>query len=120
MKLSQNSWHAWVYQFFYGFENDMPNNLCPYFWKFILSLVLFVPCFLIELPTMIIQFVMTKLDKADSDAYLFRNGSFTTTETNPLLVGVGANAIIILVSSMLVTMWFDIKNAGVFFAIGCV
>lgn len=34
MKLNQNSWHCWLYRSAYSvFPEDLPKNLCPYFWK---------------------------------------------------------------------------------------
>lgn len=38
MKLSKNSINARVYSFVYG--NSLPTNLCPYFWKSLLALLL--------------------------------------------------------------------------------
>ena len=36
MRLSTKSWHYWLYE--RNYEVD-PTNLCPYFWKVILALV---------------------------------------------------------------------------------
>lgn len=38
MRLSKNSINARVYSFVYG--NSLPTNLCPYFWKSLLALLL--------------------------------------------------------------------------------
>lgn len=41
MKLNPRSWHAELYCNAYGKDYDqLPNNLCPYFWKLIIILVL--------------------------------------------------------------------------------
>jgi hypothetical protein len=39
MKSSKKSLHARLYRFMY--YSDLPNNLCPYFWKLVLAFILF-------------------------------------------------------------------------------
>jgi hypothetical protein len=50
MELKRKSWYAWLYKRTYGTE--LPDNLCPFFWKMILAIVMFPvtwPCIVIEL-----------------------------------------------------------------------
>ena len=37
MKLNKNSWHAWLYRNSY---KELPDSLCPYFWKLLIVLLL--------------------------------------------------------------------------------
>lgn len=50
MSIDYNSFSAKLYRYFYHTE-DMPTNLCPYFWKLLVAYVLIVPYFLLTLPT---------------------------------------------------------------------
>lgn len=44
MKLKTNSLNAKLYCWFYGKDKyNLPNNLCPYFWKLVLAWVLVAP-----------------------------------------------------------------------------
>lgn len=45
-KLEYNikSWHSRLYMSTYGKEEyELPNNICAYFWKLVLAIILFVP-----------------------------------------------------------------------------
>lgn len=54
MKLNKNSIWAKLYRWYYGINGyDMPNNLCPYFWKLALTLFTFIPLAIITLPATI-------------------------------------------------------------------
>ena len=108
MNLSKQSWHAWVYQFFYGFDNPLPNNLCPYFWKFILSIALLAPCYIWQLPGILFQFVKSRFGKEKPD-YWFKEGVFHLGDDNPMLISLGVNILFYFVTSM-VGMWFDFSN----------
>lgn len=61
MKARKNSIHAMIYKFTY--KSDLPNNLCPYFWKVILGIILFIPNFIIQFPILLIQ--LFQKDKDD-------------------------------------------------------
>ena len=52
MKLNQNSISAHLYRWFYGTQ-QMPSNLCPYFWKLVTATVFAIPVFIITLPHII-------------------------------------------------------------------
>lgn len=54
MKLKQNSISARLYRWFYITDN-MPSNLCPYFWKLVAMWVLLGPGALISAPMMIVN-----------------------------------------------------------------
>ncbi len=53
MKASKNSIHAKLYDFTYS--GGLPQNLCPYFWKLIFSAIMFVPNFIVQAPSLIIN-----------------------------------------------------------------
>jgi hypothetical protein len=62
MELNKNSNSAKLYRWFYNLDSEfdeMPTNLCPYFWKLVLMWVTILPFTLITLPVQII----TKFDK---------------------------------------------------------
>ena len=52
MKLNSNSISSKLYRWFYG-TNDLPNNLCPYFWKLVLSWLVLIPYSLFCLPVIL-------------------------------------------------------------------
>lgn len=54
MKLNSNSISSKLYRWFYG-TNDLPNNLCPYFWKLVLAWLVLIPYSLVSLPTIIME-----------------------------------------------------------------
>lgn len=51
MVLSKKSWHFWIYNQF--FSRDL-KNFCPYFWKTMISCVIFLPCAFICAPFWIV------------------------------------------------------------------
>jgi hypothetical protein len=53
MQLSLTSWHARLYKWVY--KNELPSNLCPYFWKVILGIISVIPFTLLSLPALIIS-----------------------------------------------------------------
>jgi hypothetical protein len=52
MKLNSNSISSKLYRWFYG-TNDLPNNLCPYFWKLVLAWLVLIPYSLVCLPVIL-------------------------------------------------------------------
>lgn len=54
MKLNSNSVSSKLYRWFYG-TNDLPNNLCPYFWKLVLAWLVLIPYSLVCLPVIIME-----------------------------------------------------------------
>ena len=52
MKLNSNSISSKLYRWFYG-TNDLPNNLCPYFWKLVLAWLVLIPYSLVCAPVII-------------------------------------------------------------------
>jgi hypothetical protein len=52
MILDKNSITARLYRWFYA-TKEMPQSLCPYFWKLLVMWVLIVPFYIITLPTRI-------------------------------------------------------------------
>jgi uncharacterized Tic20 family protein len=52
MKLNSNSISSKLYRWFYG-TKELPNNLCPYFWKLVLAWLVFIPYSLFCLPVIL-------------------------------------------------------------------
>lgn len=61
MNISKTSLHAKIYKTVYG--DRFPNNLCPYFWKMVLSLIIIIPLLLISLP----KIILDKINKNESE-----------------------------------------------------
>ena len=51
MELKLNSWYVWLWN--YTYNKQLPSNLCPFFWKLILAIILFIPNFILRLPLVI-------------------------------------------------------------------
>lgn len=47
-----DSTHAKLYKFTY--TSDLPKNLCPYFWKLVGAVIVFIPNFILQLPFLIV------------------------------------------------------------------
>ena len=54
MTLNSNSISSKLYRWFYG-TNDLPTNLCPYFWKLVLAWLVLVPYSLVCLPMIVLE-----------------------------------------------------------------
>ena len=54
MKLSRNSISAKLYRWFYATSN-LPESLCPYFWKLVLMWVFILPYTVISIPSMLMD-----------------------------------------------------------------
>jgi len=52
MIANKNAWHAKLYKFTY--KSELPKNLCPYFWKFVASVILYIPNLIMQLPMLIV------------------------------------------------------------------
>lgn len=53
MNLNLNGISARLYRWFYA-TKDMPQTLCPYFWKLVIAYLLFIPWAIISLPIRVI------------------------------------------------------------------
>lgn len=58
LEFSTNSWHGKLYKFAYGYGNysyprQFPSNLCPYFWKIVLAILLMPILLITELPLLV-------------------------------------------------------------------
>lgn len=62
MKLNFNSIGARLYRFYYG-TNQMPSNLCPYFWKLAVAWVTILPLLILTFP----GYLLLKKTKSFSD-----------------------------------------------------
>jgi hypothetical protein len=67
MKLNSNSISSKLYRWFYG-TNDLPNNLCPYFWKLVLAWLVLIPYSLVCAPVIIMELI-------DGDGYRYQDNS---------------------------------------------
>jgi uncharacterized membrane protein (DUF106 family) len=51
MELNKNSVTSKIYRWFYNkISNEMPNNLCPYFWQLVFMWIVFIPSVILSLP----------------------------------------------------------------------
>jgi hypothetical protein len=51
MELNKNSVTSKIYRWFYNkASNEMPNNLCPYFWQLVFMWIVFIPSVILSLP----------------------------------------------------------------------
>jgi hypothetical protein len=63
--LSKKSWHTWLYrQFFSEYSLRKTNNLCPYFWKIVLCVIILPVSFVLALPALIFMLVADIKDKS--------------------------------------------------------
>jgi hypothetical protein len=53
MELKLNSWYVWLWNYTYG--TRLPDNLCPFFWKLVLAIILFIPNVILRLPVNILR-----------------------------------------------------------------
>jgi uncharacterized Tic20 family protein len=65
MKLKSNSISSKLYRWFYG-TNDLPNNLCPYFWKLVLAWLVLIPYSLVCAPVIIMELFDKSYDYNDN------------------------------------------------------
>lgn len=61
MKANRKSIHARLYKFTYS--SDLPDNLCPYFWKLVLGVLMFIPNLLLQLPMLIYNSILSLFGK---------------------------------------------------------
>ena|SRR5688572_4544682 len=82
MNLSEKSWHAKLYYLTFGEDSNLPNNLCPYFWKLVLCLIIFIPFSLWYFLLFIFYFVRNIIqdegDYISEDGYLSEQFIFAT------------------------------------------
>jgi len=71
LKANKSSWHAFVYQ--YIWSGNLPDNLCPYFWKVMLGLVFVIPVFFLRLLNYILFGVVKLTDKVDEPATNYKD-----------------------------------------------
>jgi hypothetical protein len=61
MEINTNSVWTKLWQWFYGVRTeDLPNNLCPYFWKMLLMILTIIPYTLFCLPLIIYDLLDNK------------------------------------------------------------
>lgn len=65
MELKTKSWYVWLWE--YTYAEDLPNNLCPFFWKLIVAMLLFVPNIIFRIPVTIGNvFFKSKVERGDA------------------------------------------------------
>ena len=89
MKLNSNSISSNLYRWFYA-TNDLPNNLCPYFWKLVLAWLVLIPYSIVCLPVIISELV-------DKD-YCYDNNSTGSRIGYSVLVYAGLFGILCMLS----------------------
>jgi hypothetical protein len=66
MKLNYNSFSSKLYRWiYYSDTNEMPNNLCPYFWRLVVAYIIALPVLVLTLPYELIR--LFKKDKEEMD-----------------------------------------------------
>lgn len=57
MKINKNSWHSKLYHWTYDTDyiTYLPTNLCPYFWKLVFALLVFIPNLIVRIPYLILN-----------------------------------------------------------------
>lgn len=63
MNLNLNSWYVWLWD--YTYEEDVPNNLCPFFWKLIAAMLLFIPNIILRIPVVIVNMFCNEYNKIE-------------------------------------------------------
>jgi hypothetical protein len=67
MRLNKNSVTSRLYKWFYGVAEyqELPNNLCPYFWKVVLMYLTFIPYVLFSIPVVVYDLFDKNYDNGD-------------------------------------------------------
>lgn len=73
MTLDQNSTSARLYKWLYS-TNDLPDNLCPYFWKLVFAYWVIVPYVVIALPCLVMEKIVNKTFFSTRDSFGARLG----------------------------------------------
>lgn len=53
MELKLNTWYVWLWN--YTYAERLPDNLCHFFWKLVIAILLFIPNFILRIPATIIN-----------------------------------------------------------------
>lgn len=97
MELSKKTWHAKLYCLTYGI-GTLPNNLCPYFWKIVIAMLLFVPLTIFFLPRIVFNKLVNRFthdDDVSDDGYL----------SVQIFIAIGVNVLLFVLFCM-AYMWF--------------
>ena len=133
MKLNASNLTTKLYLWFYGItEEYLPTNLCPYFWKLVIMLILIVPYSIYCLPVIIFELII-KIWKKEN--YNFGTGErvgtsffiyFLVLLLSSLIIGVTllwtsysriTNPILHHLSTLGVFLWFIILVVGSYYLI---
>lgn len=69
MKLNQKSWHAMYYK--WASLKMMPDNLCSYFWKLLMLIILFPLLLIFALPEILIVSISYIIIKIKKDEFIY-------------------------------------------------
>lgn len=77
MKINTNSWHVKLHK--YIWTGNLPDNLCPYFWRIVISLIFFIPALISRLPLYLawlfeMLFKLKRINYEDSELLKLLNG----------------------------------------------
>lgn len=66
MKLNYNSFSSKLYRWiYYSDTNEMPNNLCPYFWKLVVAYIIALPVLVFTLPYELVRLFIKNKEEMD-------------------------------------------------------
>jgi len=64
MELKLNTWYVWLWN--YTYSKRLPDNLCPFFWKLVIAILLFIPNLILRIPVTVINlFSKNKIGRND-------------------------------------------------------
>jgi len=92
MNLNLNSWYVKLWNFTYS-TTHLPNNLCPFFWKLVAAILLFIPNLVLRIPVYVTNlFYKHKIDR-------IRQGDGRTG------MGVGLYLILAVIILVIISFW---------------
>lgn len=102
MKAKRNSISARLYRWFY-FTDEMPNNLCPYFWKLVIAYTLILPLTAICIPVIL---------KELKEGHYSEEDWFQRIALSGVIWGMGFLSFLALFSpiTLLIWGWFSEKS----------
>lgn len=107
MKLKTNSLNAKLYCWFYSQTSEnLPTNLCPYFWKLVLAWILVIPYGIFTLPSILLFELFSKG---------YKNGDKKTGERFAISVAIYIGLFLLLCMGSAIATMFTTLHRGTFF-----
>ena len=104
MKPNYNSISARLYRAFYEID-EMPTNLCPYFWKQVIMYILWIPYLTFSLPFIIIESLSNKRLSINN---LSSDNKFESCLIGTMIYALLSLSILLLVCEYhLIKYWFN-------------